>query len=203
MAQVMLAMQMMNPDAFGKDNINNLKVGAVLRVPDMDVMDRLSKQEAYAQVLDQNGLWDEYVARKSGSTSAAIADSSTGIESSQQETDSQLSLVTADEGDSDSASLQNDANSEDAGQIRKQLALAEEDLEAARLENDDLKSRIEMLEKQQSKFEELQKLVQIQDNSLAQLQQSTAESSVEVIEEAMTEQVVDENVATEEAIEDK
>ena len=203
MAQVMLAMQMMNPDAFGKDNINNLKVGAVLRVPDMDVMDRLSKQEAYAQVLDQNGLWDEYVARKSGSTSAAMADSSTGIESSQQETDSQLSLVTADEGDSDSASLQNDANSENAGQIRKQLALAEEELEAARLENDDLLSRIEMLEQQQSKFEELQKLVQIQDNSLAQLQQSTAESDVEVVEEAMTEQVIEENVVTEEIIEEK
>ncbi|MCP4075329.1 MAG: LysM peptidoglycan-binding domain-containing protein, partial [Gammaproteobacteria bacterium] len=155
MAQVMLAMQMMNPDAFSKDNINNLKVGAVLRVPDMDVMDRLSKQEAYAQVLDQNGLWDEYVARKSGETSSAMADASTGVGSSQQETDKQLNLLTAEEGDSESASLQKDADTESSGQIRKQLALAEEELEAARLQNTDLKSRIEMLEQQQSKFQEL------------------------------------------------
>ncbi len=181
MAQAMLAFQMTNPDAFGKDNINNLKVGSVLRVPDMDVMDRLSKQEAYAQVLEQNGLWDEYVARKSTSTSAATADSVTGIGSSQQQSESQLSLLTPDEGDSDSASLQNDANSENAGQIRKQLALAEEELEAARLENDDLKSRIAMLEEQQSKFEELQNLVQIKDDSLAQLQQQAA-TEQEVLE---------------------
>ncbi|MCK4707228.1 MAG: LysM peptidoglycan-binding domain-containing protein, partial [Gammaproteobacteria bacterium] len=212
MAQVMLAMQMMNPDAFSKDNINNLKVGAVLRVPDMDVMDRLTKQEAYAQVLEQNGLWDEYVARKSGATSNAIADSSDAIESSQEEeAGNQLSLLTADDGDSDSASLQNDANSENAGQIRKQLALAEEELEAARLENDDLKSRIEMLEEQQSKYDELQKLVQIEDNSLAQLQQNTEEDVVaievgttvtgdmtETVEEASDSMLEEEELATEE-----
>ena len=192
MAQVMLAMQMMNPDAFYKDNINNLKVGAVLRVPDMDVMDRLSKQEAYAQVLDQNGLWDEYVARKSGSTSTAVADSSTGIKSNQQKADSQLSLLTPDEGDSDSASLQNNANSNNAGQIRKKLALAEEELEAARLENEDLKSRIELLEQQQEKFEELQKLVQIKDGNLAQLQQTVAEAETEVVE--VTEDIISEEI---------
>lgn len=188
MAQVMLAMQMTNPDAFYQDNINNLRVGAVLRVPDMDVMDKLSKQEAYAQVLDQNGLWDEYVARKSGATTTAVADASSGIESTQQESDSQLNLLTPDQGDSQSASLQNNANTENASQIRKQLALAEEELEAARLENEDLKSRIEMLEQQQQKFDELQKLVKIQDGSLAQLQQNVANEEVTNVTDQMGDQ---------------
>ncbi len=211
MAQIMLAMQMLNPDAFGKDNINNLKVGAVLRVPDMDVLDKITKQEAYAQVLEQNGLWDEYVARKSGSTTTAVAEQSTVIDSGQQEEDSQLSLLTADEGNSDSASLQNDASNdasnESSGQIRKQLALAEEELEAARLENNDLKSRIEILEQQQAKIEELERLVKIKDSTLAQLQQTvsnnpvnqpTSESQQEIIiEDEVVNDTTGEEVLTE------
>jgi pilus assembly protein FimV len=182
MGQVMLAMQAMNPEAFGQNNINNLKVGSILRAPDMDALDRLSKQQAYAQVLEQNGLWDEYVARKSGAATAGSPASKSTLaasQSSSQDTESQLSLLAPGDGESTSASLQSDANSEDAGQIRKQLALAEEELEASRLENDDLQSRITDLEQQLVKFNELQKLVQIEDSSLAQLQGNINEAQSE------------------------
>ena len=66
MAQVMLAFQRTNPDAFTDGNINNMKVGAVLRAPSAAELDALDKQAAYAEVLLQNGLWDEYVARVTG-----------------------------------------------------------------------------------------------------------------------------------------
>lgn len=174
MAQVMLAMQVMNPDAFGRDNINNLKVGSVLRAPDMQTIDNLTKQEAYAQVLEQNGLWDEYVSRKTGAPVAGSPVASTSGSTSSEQSQGQLSLLTPGDGDSESASQQDDANSKDSGQIRKRLALAEEELEAARVENNDLSSRIASLENQLQKFEELQKLVQIEDSSLAQLQNETA-----------------------------
>ena len=177
MAQVMLAMQALNPDAFARDNINNLKVGAVLRVPDMNELDRLSKQEAYAQVLEQNGLWDEYIARKTGATTTGSPVAAAVEQAPAQEAEAQLSLLAPGDGDSTSASLQNDENSVDAGQIRKQLALAEEELEASRLENDDLKSRIADLEQQLAKVDELQKLVQIEDTSLAQLQGGATEET--------------------------
>ncbi len=72
MGQVMLAMQRANPNAFSNKNINNLKIGAVLRAPTADELDQLNKQEAYALVLEQNGLWDSYVARVTG-TSISIA----------------------------------------------------------------------------------------------------------------------------------
>lgn len=190
MAQVMLAMQVMNPDAFGRDNINNLKVGSVLRAPTSQMIDALSKQEAYAQVLEQNGLWDEYVARKSGAPVSGGPVTSSGSTQSGDATQGKLSLVTPGDGESTSASQQGDANSEDAGQIRKRLALAEEELEAARLENNDLTSRISSLEQQLSKFEELQKLVQIEDDSLAQLQEKAAQQA-EVSNESMAGQVAD------------
>ncbi len=205
MAQVMLALQMMNPEAFGQDNINNLKVGAVLRVPELNTLDSLNKQEAYAQVLEQNGLWDEYVARKSGVASTASPTSaSAGVSSAQTDEESQLSLLTPGEGDSENASLQNDANGDDAGKIRKQLALAEEELEAARLENEDLSSRVKSLEEQLSKFEELQKMVQIQDDSLAQLQNTTAEqATVEAEPPAQPEMMGTEAAVIDEALVDE
>ncbi|MDJ0832609.1 MAG: FimV/HubP family polar landmark protein [Gammaproteobacteria bacterium] len=201
MSQIMLALQVTNPEAFGQDNINNLRVGAVLRAPDQETFDILSKQEAYAEVLDQNGLWDEYVARTTGEAMVGTpmaTDDEVAI--TEGEEGGQLSLLAPGEGDTTSASMQQDAGVE-SGQLRKQLALAEEELEAARLENDDLKSRITALEEQISKFEELQKLVQIEDDSLAQLQQQAAEPSVEepvVVEETPVEEVVSEEPLLEE-----
>ncbi len=206
MSQIMLALQMTNPDAFNQDNINNLRVGAVLRAPDMAALDSLSQQEAYAQVLEQNGLWDEYVARTTGEAMAgtpmAADDAGTVAETDEG---GQLSLMAPGEGDSTSASMQQDTSGE-AGQLRKQLALAEEELEAARLENDDLQSRITALEEQITKFEELQKLVQIEDDSMAQLQQQAAEPVVEeesvVVEQPVVEEPpVEDTVSEEPAVE--
>jgi len=175
MGQIMLALQAMNPDAFGQENINNLKVGAVLRVPDMETLNRLNKQEAYAQVLEQNGLWDEYVARKTGAVAGSPKSTGAGG-NSDAGTSTQLSLLAPGDGDSTNASLQADENSEDAGLLRKQLALAEEELEAAKLENTELSTRIANLESQLSKIDDLQKLVQIEDNSLAQIQTEAAKA---------------------------
>jgi len=183
MAQIMLALQQANPDAFGQNNINNLKVGAVLRIPDQEAFNSLSRQEAYARVLEQNGLWDEYLARVSGKSSTAepqagMAAADGEAAAGGEEAGGQLSLLAPGEGESDTAGLQDDAAAEDIDRIRKQLALAEEQLEATRLENNNLQSRVQDLEMQLRKFEELQqKLMQLEDPALAQLQQNAAETA--------------------------
>jgi pilus assembly protein FimV len=175
MAQVMLAFQRANPNAFNDGNINNMKVGAVLRAPSASEIDALGKQAAYAEVLTQNGLWDEYVARVTGvspamgSTQSDAQGSATGAETDSGE----LSLLMPGEGDSDSTGTGDGAGLE---QLRTKLALAEEELEASRIENKDLESRISELQARVSKFEELQKMVEIEDDSLAQIQ---AEQSAE------------------------
>ena len=195
-AQIMLALQQANPDAFGQDNINFLKTGAVLRIPDPQSFDDFNKQEAYARVLEQNGLWDEYLARVSGrgsaasqgETAAAASEESAAAEEGGESTAAaagesaggQLSLLAPGEGDSESTGLQEQGGSDDVARIRKQLALAEEELEAVRLENKDLKSRVQDLEQQLKKFEELQqKLLQIEDSSMAQMQRNAAKSEEE------------------------
>ncbi len=175
MDQVMLALKRSNPEAFGNDNINYLKIGGVLRAPDADELNLLSKQQAYAQVLVQNGLWDDYVARVTGTTSAAMVedDGSTGTTDSSTMDQADLSLLAPGDGDSDVAGQQSDG--EDANELMKQLAFAEEELEASRVENLDLESNIADLEARLSKFEELQKMIEIEDDSLAQLQANQAE----------------------------
>ena len=201
MAQVMLALQATNPDAFSQGNINNLKVGAVLRTPDSTSLNSLSKQQAYAQVLEQNGLWDEYVARKTGAASSGSPMASEDSSDQESETGAgQLSLLAPGDMDSTTASMTSD-ESADASQVRKQLALAEEELEASRLENQDLKSRVSELEAQIKKIEELQKMVQIEDSSLAQLQQQSSqeapvieplvEKSSEIIEQQPSDVMID------------
>ena len=203
MSQKMLAIQRANPDAFGDDNINNLKIGAVLRMPDADEMGAVDQQQAYAQVLEQNGLWDDYVARVTGqtelSTGGQAGTSSSTADS--PEASGELKLVTPGDGSSDAAGLQSEGD--DANELRLQLTLAEEELDASRVQNNELESRIAELEAQLSKFEELQKMIEIEDDSLAKIQENQAREAEEaIVEEAIPESQasVDEDALLEELL---
>jgi pilus assembly protein FimV len=57
--QTMLAMQDLNPDAFIGGNINRMKSGQVLRLPDEQQVRSRSNAEAIAQVAEQNAAWRE------------------------------------------------------------------------------------------------------------------------------------------------
>ena len=204
MNQVMLAIQRMNPEAFNDDNINNMKAGAVLRAPDGEQLDRISKREAHVEVLEQHGLWDNYVARVTGSTPVAMAgDGSDSGASGVSDSDlSDLSLLAPGDGDSDAADLQ--GAGVDADELARQLALAEEELDASKVENSDLESRIAELEATLSKVQELQKMVEIEDDSLAQLQADQAAEAAEtaLAEAAAAEQAAAEQAAAEQAAEE-
>lgn len=207
MAQVMLAFQRANPDAFNNANINNLKVGAVLRAPSADDLNAIGQQEAYAEVLVQNGLWDEYVARVTG-VSPAVASETGGADVATQEdtneASGELSLLLPGEGESESSGI---GDTGDADALRTRLAIAEEELDASRIENQELESRIAELQARLSKVEELQKMVEIEDDSLAQMQvdqtekTETAEVEGQVVNESVTEAIeADEEALLEELL---
>ncbi len=179
MSQVMLAFQRANPNAFNNNNINNLKTGAVLRVPDASEIKSLGQREAYAEVLVQNGLWEEYVARVTGRspTVAVDSDAGAGVGDTAGEPDAggELSLLVPGDGTSDRAGT---GDPGEIDELRTKLALAEEELDAARIENVELESRIAELQARLSKLEELQKMIEIEDDSLAQLQADQAQTEV-------------------------
>jgi pilus assembly protein FimV len=205
MSQVMLAFQRANPNAFNDGNINNMKVGAVLRVPGAEELDAIGKQESYAEVLVQNGLWDEYVARVTGVSPAVVSEdggSEAVAQDGEAETASgELSLLLPAEGASESTGI---GDTGDVDNLRTKLALAEEELEASRIENQELESRISELQARLSKQEELQKMVEIEDDSLAQLQADQAEQSEDMVEpveeQAAAETITEAIEADEEAL---
>jgi len=209
MAQVMLTFQRANPNAFNDGNINNMKVGAVLRAPTAEELDAVGQQEAYAEVLVQNGLWDEYVARVTGVSPAVASEDGGAEEVTQQdsaEAEGELSLLLPGEGETESTGI---GDTGDVDTLRTRLAIAEEELEASRIENQELESRIAELQARLSKVEELQKMVEIEDDSLAQMQadqaeqmeqEETAEAMDQVAEEAAAESVSDAIEADEEAL---
>ena len=66
--QVMIAIQRQNPQAFMNDNINLLKRGAILRMPEVDDVERITRQTAYNEVAAQE---EAFYARQAGITSPA------------------------------------------------------------------------------------------------------------------------------------
>ena len=200
MSQVMLAFQRANPNAFNDGNINNMKVGAVLRVPGAAELDAIGKQESYAEVLVQNGLWDEYVARVTGVSPAVVSEdggSEAVAQDGETETASgELSLLLPAEGASESTGI---GDTGDVDNLRTKLALAEEELEASRIENQELESRISELQARLSKLEELQKMVEIEDDSLAQLQAD----QVQEIPDGESEETLSEEMTADQALSDE
>ncbi|WP_031324303.1 type IV pilus assembly protein FimV, partial [Pseudomonas taiwanensis] len=57
--QTMIAIQALNPDAFIGNNINQLKVGQVLRLPDQQQIQNIPQGEATAEVAEQYAAWRE------------------------------------------------------------------------------------------------------------------------------------------------
>ena len=68
--KVMIAIQRENPDAFMNGNINLLKRGAILRMPAVDDVERISSSTAYDEVVTQ----EEAFRQRKGTASAASTD---------------------------------------------------------------------------------------------------------------------------------
>ena len=120
-----------------------------------------------------------------------------GFDDTVTEEQSNLSLLAPGEGDSDAAGTQGDG--EENIELSRQLAFAEEELDAARIENADLESRIAELEATLSKVQELQKMVEIEDDSLAQLQADQAAETAALEAETIEPETDDQTTVTEDA----
>lgn len=165
--QAMLAIQDLNPDAFIGGNINRMKSGQVLRLPDDQQIASRSQAQALAQVNEQNSSW-----RQSRSAPAAAGTrqidatrrTGAGAAPAQVPNEDKLKLLAADAGKATSGS-ENGANNSAA--LSNQLAVTQESLDSTRRENDELKDRMNDL---QSQLDKLQRLIQLKDNQLAKLQ---------------------------------
>ncbi len=170
--QAMLAIQELNPQAFIDNNINRMKSGQVLRLPDAQQIQSRTHSAAIAQVNEQTAAWRE---SRSVAASARQLDASkrsnAAATPAKIERSDNLKLV-AD--GSDKGGAGSDKGSAGNKALLDKLAVAQESLDSTNRENAELKSRIADL---QSQLDKLQRLVQLKNDQMAKLQAYLAAQS--------------------------
>lgn len=164
--QMMLALLKANPEAFARNNVNNLKAGHRLRVPEPDEITLISQDEAVREIKQQHALWASAKAKpKPAAEAPTVASDSAGT--------ARLKLVAASDtktsaaGGPASGGAATPGTSAAIENLQKDLTLATEAVEARRQENEELRSRMAELEKQ---VESMQRLITLKDENLASLQ---------------------------------
>ncbi|MGN8278287.1 FimV/HubP family polar landmark protein [Pseudomonas sp. SMN5] len=165
--QTMLAIQALNPNAFIDGNINLLKTGQVLRLPDPVQSTALPQPQAIAEVAAQNAAWRSGRRSVAGGGKQQLDATRRGRgEGAPAPTAGRdnLSLVSAE---SAKAGAKGKGAAGDAQALTNKLAVTQESLDAARRDNEELKSRMADL---QSQLDKLQRLIELKNNQLAKMQ---------------------------------
>lgn len=170
--QMMLALQRSNPDAFTGHNINNLKTGVVLDVPDREAIVSMSRSEAIREARRQYEQWK--TARKGQDTEPATGDTQ---QVATVATETRLQLVAPEEEIPEQSSEETAApglpepGKESAAQenrdLQQQLAMATEEEDEASSRSGGLTARVTELEDQVAR---MQRMLELKDAQLASLQ---------------------------------
>lgn len=203
--QMMAALVRENPSAFYHNNVNQLKAGYVLRVNDSAALNALSVADASAEIERQHVEWRD---RKSGKlvrqADAPIGgrvarEGEAGADSSASAADqARLKLVAP--GSQGAGSGAGDGN---VKQLREDLLLAAEALDANRQETDELKTRLLAMEEQ---LESMQRLIMLKDDEMAGMQKQLGGNATATDEAIPAEGVADmeaPEAATNEALSDE
>ena len=181
MAQMMLAIQRANPDAFLRDNINLLRKGAVLRIPTPEEVRDLASAEAEARVREQMAAWraiapgpaptpgpgdSPATALPPAATAQAPARPSAPVNG----TAPGARLEIAPPAGAGAAGAQSGASSGGSGsELRAELEQAREDLSARDAELRELRSR---LSEQEALANEQERLIQLKDSQLSAMEEA-------------------------------
>ncbi|MGY0559608.1 FimV/HubP family polar landmark protein [Luteimonas sp. A277] len=185
--QMMLALLRTNPGAFIGGNINLLREGAVLRVPDRDDVLQQSTAQATAEVRSHVARWREMSAPQPqpmdpatapGTATDQAADEIAEAAQAQRGTqtaDARLEIAPSSSADGGQAGTRSGIAAGGEGEmLRQELQETRETLAARDAEVDELKMRLADLEQLQGKQ---QQLIELKDSELAAVQQRLAESN--------------------------
>ena len=166
--QSMMALYRANPEAFINGNINRLRRGQVLRIPDASEMKSLNRSEAVNQFAQATGD-SESGAQLNASrrTSAPRADST--------EVSGRVKLAAPSSGAA-SAGQGSGANDGAGKALEAELAVTLEELDKSKAENTELSSRVKDLEAQ---IQTMERLVEVSNEKLRALQVAAGQGAVE------------------------
>ncbi len=202
--QMMVAIQQANPKAFARNNVNLLKKGAVLRMPDAGEAQSASSAEARKIISQQNALWREYRGNASqvaatnvdapelvkekndvaNEAKQALKETPKKTETAKQD----LNILAAEDGKPSENNMQV-AGGEEVKKLQNEITLTKELAESKGKEAEELKSRVEALE---SMLEKKEKILNIQNQQLKDLQQqlSTEADKAATAEKMLKEKAV-------------
>ena len=223
--QMMFALLRANPDAFIDGNINGLKRGEILQMPDLADIQSLSKQQAFQQTMVQNNSWDparypltedvpvrpEVTTKQPAETmepevapaEQPVTKPTVDVEMAEpvEQGEPELRLVAPAEGAAaDETTTDAALGDADSEALEGELALANESIEALKLENAELGDKLSEAE---GLITDLQRYIELKENELNLLQEQVRIAAVEQEQaampaEQMAEQEVDESAAMEE-----
>jgi len=170
--QTMLALQRRNPEAFINGNINMLREGQILRLPNRQEIEAVSQRQAINQVAQHNRDWS---ANKTG----AQLDAS-GRQASRQsaggDPEGQLRLATPAQETANRAGQGGGASDGEGQALASELAATREELDKTRRENQELAARVEDLEAQ---IDTMERLVEASNEQLRALQAASEQNRQE------------------------
>lgn len=192
--QVTIALLRANPNAFGARNVNNLKVGAILKVPSRTDIDAIPRAAAVKEFKAQFNAWREYklktatrhqatpppatragqIAKPGASAATAPAKTTAGTAAGDQDL---LKIVRANLDESSSKTAGGTAPDTKAAAknpraLLEKVATLEETLDSKEQENKALRDRVAALEAQ---VKTTQRLIDIQNKEAALMQKQAAE----------------------------
>ena len=185
-AQMMLALQRKNPEAFSNNNVNQLKAGVVLDLPSEAEIKALSQKQADEEFWRQTQMWKQGVVNPAVEPKQVDATSAEekkalsgkkGEEVAAKTAEGQLKIVSsetaAEAGAISDQAADIDTSAADAAlleknkQLETDLASALEAVDQIKRENEELSGRVDALAQQ---MESLHRLVELKDQQLTDLQ---------------------------------
>lgn len=177
--QSMLALLRANPDAFINGNINRLKQGAVLRVPQSAELAQLGEDEAAALVRDQLAEWRQArrpIPQPVDAVAAPVATApARATTPTQRVAPARLEIAPPAANAATRAGTQSGIDAEGEGDMlaNQQLTLTKEELAAREAEVQELRAQVAELE---SLKQQQAKLIAMKDSELASAQERLAQS---------------------------
>ena len=223
--QMMMALLRANPQAFINNNVNALRAGTILRVPERAEVASIDQQQALADIRQQNTNWEDVrrtlaanpprqptqpapAARSDANSESATAAVGSATDSTSSDTtgsaaadtpadtpatteaepDGQLRIVGAAAGDALGA-----GESEQLSRLGEQIDLVKEELAQSRAETGELTSKLTQAE---SIITDMERLAQIRDDQLAQLQQQLSQTQTALEQAASKLEAASDSAAT-------
>jgi len=160
--QMMIALFEANPGAFG-GNINNLRQGAVLRVPERADLGEVTAGRANQEVGRQNEDWQ-------AGRATQVA------ETPEREREDELRLVAPGDDDAEAVGVGTDEAEERIAELESELSEVRSQRDRAEDDSEAMSGQISELE---GEIDELRRMVELKDEQLASLQQRVRDGDLD------------------------